>query len=305
VIFPWVAEQAAQYPITMQCRLLGVSRSSYYAWQTRQDRPPTARETRRRALTTAIVACFAAAKGRVGRRPMQQLLARDGMRCAPGTIHRIMTEQGLQAGRRRAGRRTTRRDPAARTAHIRNHCLDAAGHRCFVSHAPGTKAVGDITYLSTREGWHYLAVVLDLATRAVIGWALRPTLQTELVTAALTMAHQHGHLQPGAIFHSDRGSQYTSTAFQGVCADRGITQSMGAVGTCWDNAVAEAFFATLKSDLVAEGGTFATRREATAWVVTYIEGWYNRRRPHRHNQGRPPLVAWQEHHSRSLAVHPS
>jgi transposase InsO family protein len=258
---------------------------------------------RHRELTAAIVTRFQAAQGRVGRRPMQTLLAQDGIRCAPGTIHRIMTEQDLRAGRAKACRRTTRRDPAARTAHIRNHCQDAEGHRCFVSTVPGTKTVGDITYVPTKAGWQYLAVLLDMATRAVIGWALRPTLQTELVTAALTMASQHGHLADGAIFHSDRGSQYTSTAFQDVCAGLGVTQSMGAVGTCWDNAVAEAFFATLKGDLAAEVGMFATRADANAWVVTYIEGWYNRRRPHTHNRGCPPMVVWQQAQSPSSAVH--
>jgi transposase InsO family protein len=166
-------------------------------------------------------------------------------------------------------------------------------------------AVGDITYLPTRDGWQYLAVVLDLATRAVVGWALRPTLHTELAAAALMMAQQHGHLQTGAIFHSDRGSHSTSTAFQRICAELGVTQSMGAVGTCWDNAVAEAFFATLKSDLTAEVGTFATRREANAWVVQYIEGWYNRRRPHSSNRGRPPMLAWQAATSPPAAVHSS
>ncbi len=288
-----MAEQAETYPVTMMCRLLQLPRSSYYAWQERQAARPTPRATRHQALTAAIVSRFAAAKGRVGRRPMRTLLARDGIHCAPGTVHTIMAEQGLRAGRRKAYRRTTRPEPAARTAHIPNHCLDAQGHRCFVSTVPGTKTVGDITYLPTSDGWQYLAVVLDLATRAVLGWALRPTLQTELVSAALTMAHAHGYLRKEAIFHSDRGSQYTSTAFQDVCAGLGVTQSMGAVGTCWDNAVAESFFATLKSDLAAEVGTFATREEANAWVVTYIEGWYNRQRPHTITQGQPPLRALQ------------
>lgn len=288
-----MAKQAESYPVTMMCRLLELPRSSYYAWKDRQDRGPTPRETRHQALTEAIVERFEAANGRVGRRPMRTLLAQDGMPCAPGTVHRIMAEQGLRAGRTRAYRQTTVRDPAARTAHIQNHCLDADGNRCFVSLVPGTKTVGDITYLPTRDGWRYLAVVLDLATRAVIGWALRPTLHTELVSAALTMAHTHGHLHQEAIFHSDRGSQYTSTEFQDHCAGLGVTQSMGAVGTCWDNAVAESFFATLKSDLAAEVGVFTSRTEAHAWVVTYIEGWYNRRRPHTVTGGQPPLAALQ------------
>lgn len=231
-------------------------------------------------LTAAIVTRFAAAHERVGRQPMRQLLRQDGIPGAPGTVHRIMAEPGLVARRRRAWKRTTRRDPAARTAHMTNPCRDPAGRRSFTSDQPGTIAVGDITYLPTREGWLSLAIVLDLATRAVTGWALRPHLRTELVSAALTMAAQQQRLPGGAIFHRDRGTQYTSAAFQAQCAARGITQSMGATGGCWDNAVAESFFATLKSDLVA-------------WVVRYIEGWYNRRRPHSWNHGTAPLIAWQ------------
>jgi transposase InsO family protein len=245
-------------------------------------------------LTQAIVAKFAESGQRAGRRPIRQLLADDGIHCAAGTVHTIMAEQHLIARRKRAWKRTTVRDPAARTAHIPNHCLDTDQQRWFHSAQPGTKTVGDITYLPTREGWLYLAVVLDLATRAVIGWALRPTQHTELVTAALTMAQQHGHLHAHAIFHSDRGSQYTSQAFQEQCAKLAVVQSMGQTGVCWDNAVAESFFATLKSDLAAEVGTFATRAEARSWIVRYIEGWYNRRRPHSTNHGLPPMTAWEQ-----------
>lgn len=288
-----MAEQALLNPtglsITRMCEVLDVPRSSYYAWKTSQTRAPTAREQRHQALTTEIVARFQSCQGRIGRRPMHTLLARDGITCAPGTVHRIMAEQGLQANRFRAAKRTTRQDPAARTSQIANHCLTPDGKRDFSSTIPGTKTCGDITYLRTQEGWCYLAVVIDLATRAVIGWALRSSLETELVTAALRMARAHGHLRRGAIFHSDRGTQYTSSAFQQVCARLQVTQSMGMVGTCWDNAVAESFFATLKTDLAAEVGTFATREEATGWVATYIEGWYNRRRPHTITGGQPPM----------------
>lgn len=271
------------------CELLELPRSSYYAWTKRQHRPPTARQQRHQALTEAILDQFASCQGRVGRRLMRTLLAQGGIACAPGTVHRIMAEQGLQANRAKAAKRTTRQDPAARTIEIRNHCLDKDGGRDFASSIPGMKTCGDITYLRTQEGWCYLAVVIDLATRAVIGWALRASLQTELVTAALTMAHQLGYLRKAAIFHSDRGSQYTSTTFQAVCRQFQVTQSMGVVGMCWDNAVAESFFATLKTDLAAEVGTFRTREEATGWVATYIEGWYNRRRPHTVTAGRPPM----------------
>ena len=286
-----MAAEATTYPVTMMCRVLQLNRASYYRWKGRQTAAPTARTQRRQELTTAILARFAAAHERVGRRPMRHLLAQDGIPCSPGLVHRIMAEQGLVARRRRAWKRTTRQDPAARTAHITNRCRGVDGQRSFASEHPGIVTVGDITYLPTREGWLYLAVVVDLATRAVIGWALRPTLHTELVCAAVTMAHQQGQLRPAAIFHSDRGTQYTSHVFQQQCAELGITQSMGATGVCWDNAVAEAFFATLKCDLVAEEGTFATRQDARAWTVRYIEGWYNRRRPHSFNNGLPPLVA--------------
>jgi transposase InsO family protein len=290
-----VAEEATIYPVTMMCRVLHLNRASYYRWRARQTGPPTARQQRHQQVTAAILARFAAAHERIGRRPMRHLLAQDQIRCSPGLVHRIMAEQGLQARRRRAWKRTTRRDPAARTAHITNRCRDEHGQRSFHSDRPGAVTVGDITYLPTREGWLYLAVVLDLATRTVIGWAMRPTLHTEVAQAALAMAHQHGRLRSGAIFHSDRGTQYTSQAFQDHCADVRVTQSMGATGVCWDNAVAESFFATLKCDLVAEEGTFATRQAARAWVVRYIEGWYNRRRPHQFNNGVPPLVAWHQH----------
>lgn len=276
------------------CRLLEVSRSGYYRWRERQVTPPTPQVQRRQAIAAAVSAIFAETHGRVGRRPMRQVLAQRGISCSPGLVHRVMAEQGLQAQRCRAYKRTTLRDPAARTAHITNHCQTADGQRQFTSDRPGTFAVGDITYLRTREGWLYLAVVIDLATRAVVGWALRPHLRTDLPAAALDMAFAHRRIDPGAIFHSDRGSQYTAQAFQNHCAALGITQSMGATGVCWDNAVAESFFATLKADLLVEEGTFASHQTARHWVIRYIEGWYNRRRPHSWNNGRPPLDAWAQ-----------
>jgi transposase InsO family protein len=289
-----VAEEAATYPVTMMCAALGLNRASYYRWRVRQVAPPTARAQRHQALTTAIVSRFAATHGRVGRRPMRTLLAADGMSCSLGTVQAIMREQGLVARRRRAWKRTTVRDPAAATMHITNHCRDATGRRDFTSAQPGTRTVGDITSLPTREGWLYLAVVIDLATRAVIGWSLRPSLHTEGVQSALAMARQHGRLFPAAIFHSDRGSQYTSAAFQQQCTTLTVTQSMGATGVCWDNAVAESFFATLKSDLTSEVGPFTTRQEARSWIVRYIEGWYNRQRPHSSVGNVPPLIAWEQ-----------
>ena len=286
-----MAKEAATYPVTMMCEVLGLPRGSYYRWNAQRTAPPPPRVQRHADLTQAIIAKFAETNQRVGRRPMRHLLAADGIHCSAGTVHTIMAEQHLVARRKRAWKRTTVRDPAARTAHIHNHCLDGAHQRSFQSAVPGTKTVGDITYLPTQEGWLYLAVVIDLATRAVIGWALRPTQHTELIMAALSMARQHGYLAEGAIFHSDRGSQYTSHWFQDRCAELTVIQSMGATGVCWDNAVAESFFATLKSDLAAEVGTFPSRAAARSWIVRYIEGWYNRRRPHSVTDGLAPMVA--------------
>jgi putative transposase len=277
--------------VTFLCARLGVSRASFYRWVQARDRPPKPRAARRQRLTTAIVATFAETDGRAGRRPIKQLLAQQDLPCALGTVQTIMAEQHLTARRRRAWKRTTTTDPAARTAHIRNHCLDEQGRRCFASAEPGTRTVGDITVIPTDAGWLSLAVGLDLATRAVVGWAMKSQMPTELVIDALTMATTHQRLRPGAIFPSDRGTQYTADAFQTACTAHTVTQSLGTTGVCWDNAVAESFFATRKGDL-SGAGRFATHREARQWLVLWIEDWDNRRRPHRANNGQPPMTAW-------------
>lgn len=286
------------------CRRLKVSRAGFYRYLARQHRPPTLQQVRRAQVTQAVITTFAESKGRLGRRPMRQCLAEQQLPCSPGLVHRIMAEQGLHARRNRAWNRTTIADPAARVAHIPNHCRDAQGRRDFSSPIPGLRTVGDVTFIPTAHGWRYLAVVLDLATRAVIGWAIGPDHTTALVVRALTMAKAHGRLLPGAIFHSDRGSQYTAAAFQTACAELGVVQSLGATGVCWDNAVAEAFFATLKADLT-ELGAGPPAETLRQWLVLWIEGWDNRRRPHSFNQGRPPLMAWALHQSPSPPVSPS
>jgi transposase InsO family protein len=251
------------------------------------------RAARHQAIAEAIRDRHAASGGRLGRRPMQQLLReQDGITCALGTVHRIMAEQGLAARRHRRRRPTTRRDGAVPSA-IPDRLVDADGTRDFTSATPGTRTVGDLTYLPTDQGWTYLSTVLDLATRAVIGWSLQDAPTSAGAVAALAMARAQGRLADGAIFHSDHGTQYTSQAFGSCCAQLGVTQSMGRTGVCFDNAVAEAFFATLKGDL-GHGRRYASRAEARCEIVTYIEGWYNRQRPHSHNAGRPPLMAWDQ-----------
>jgi putative transposase len=288
-----IAELAASRQVRRTCQLLGVPASSYYAWRTRQHRPePTPRAARHQALTERIVALHAASNGMLGRRPMQQMLRdQDACGCSLGMVHRIMREQHLWARRHRRRVVTTRQDPAA-TA-IPNRYLAPDGARDFGSTEPGTRTVGDLTYIRTGEGWCYLYTVLDLATRAVVGWSLQDAPTSEGAVAALAMARASGRLAPAAIFHSDHGTQYTSTWVQVWCHEVGIRQSMGQTGVCWDNAVAESFFATLKGDLGHER-RYATRTEARCAVVAYIEGWYNRKRPHSWNNGRPPLTAWDQ-----------
>lgn len=289
-----IAEQAKARRISRTCQLLGVASSSYYAWCARQRRiAPMPRAARRRVITDRIVALHAASGGMLGRRPMQQLLRdREALPCSVGMVHRIMAEQGLWARRHRQRWSTTRRDPVAPPV-IPDRYRTPEGRRDFGSAQPGTRTVGDLTYLRTGQGWCYLFTVMDLATRAVVGWSLREAPTAEGAIAALAMARDRGRLAPEAMFHSDHGAQYTSTAFRAWCRQTGIQQSMGRTGVCWDNAVAESFFATLKGDLGRER-RYATRTEARCVVVGYIEGWYNRRRPHSWNHGRPPLIAWNQ-----------
>jgi transposase InsO family protein len=285
----FIAEYAPTCPVTRLTRLLGVAPSSYYAWKRRQARPtPTPRAARRAEITRSITMLHAAHHGYPGRRPMQQLLRTVyGQHCSLGLVHAIMTEQGLAARRHR---RRAHRARTARPANIPNLCRFPDGRPDFTSDRPGAKTVGDLTYIRTTRGWVYLFTVLDLATRAVIGWALAATATTDQAIAALAMAHTHGVLAEAAIFHSDHGPQYTATAFAAWCAAAGVRQSMGETGVCWDNAVAESFYATLKGDL--GGIRFVDLADARRQIVPYIEGWYNRQRPHSWNQGDPPLMAW-------------
>lgn len=288
-----IAEQASSHPVAFMCRTLGVSRSGYYRWHRAHTQPPTARTRRHAEIAAAVQDLFTESHGRVGRRPMRTLLAQRGLPCSPGLVHRVMAELGLQAARHRAWRPTTRPDPHAATGHITNLCLDATGQRDFSSPTPGIRLVGDITVIPTAQGWVHLAVVLDLATRAVVGWACRPHMRTELVLAAMRMAEERGWVAPGAILHTDHGTQYTAAPFQAWCRQHQVRQSMGQTGVCWDNAVAESFFATLKADLRMEG-RLLTQQEAQPRLFLYIEGWYNRRRPHTYNAGHTPQQALEQ-----------
>lgn len=271
------------------CRKLEVARASYYRWT--KPKQPTPTQLRNEVLTREVKRTFQETRGMAGRDQLATILRQEGCPVAVSTVGSIMRKEGLRAVRMRAWKITTVTDPKARTAHIRNHMVDADGNRDFSSHVPGTRLVGDITYLHTGSGWMYLATVIDLANRMVVGWSMAAHMRTELVIDALVMARDHGYLHAdGAVFHSDRGAQYTSNEFQKWCAGNNVTQSMGEVGVCWDNAVAESFFSHLKTEMYHHH-SFENHMGARTAVMEYIESWWNRRRPHSNNLGLPPVRA--------------
>lgn len=277
------------------CRVLRVSRASFYRWVARRHAGPTPRQIQHQVLVAAVKAKVKETKGMAGRKPLTRLLRADGVIVSESTVGAIMRDHSLQAKRLRAFTRTTVTDPQASTAHICNHMLDGDGKRDFSSTVPGRRLCGDITYLRTGQGWLYLATVIDLCTGMVIGWSIAEHMRTSLVIGAMAMARDHGYLPAGeVIFHSDRGSQYTSAQFQAWCAGNNVTQSMGEVGVCWDNAVAENFFSHLKTEFYHHE-RFETRLAARTAVMGYIEVWYNRQRPNARAGYNAPAVAWAQH----------
>lgn len=287
------AEASPQVPITRLCSLLGLSRSSHYRWRAQADRLPTSFQQGRQDLVLCLVLLFLAHRQRPGRRPMQRLLEEQGYRASLGRIDRIMRELGLQARRGRKRRLQPPSGPsAALTAHITNRCRTESGERDFTSTHPGVHTVGDMTQLPAAEGPLHVAVVIDLCTRLVLGVATSMVQDTALTSRALTIAREHHRLAPAATFHSDRGPQYTSHFFQAHCVALGVTQSMGTTGVCWDNAVAESFFASLKADFRSEFQRTAPVAEVQVWLDHWIDDWYNERRPHTTNGGETPRTVW-------------
>lgn len=286
-------EASPRVPITRCCVLLGLARSRFYRWRARLGQLPSPQAQDRALLAALIVLLFQIHHERPGRRPMQHLLAGHGYHASLGRIDRLMRDLGLQARRGRKYRQRRRPGPSpALTAHITNRCQDADGQHDFTSTVPGAKTVGDITQLPTGDGPRYLATVVDLSSRRVLGWAIAPTQDTALTMQALTDARARELLAAEAVFHSDRGTQYTSHPFQDHCRTLTVSQSMGATGVCYDNAVAEAFFAALKGDLASELGATTPATVVRDWIEHWITDWYNDRRPHTANGGLPPTTAW-------------
>ena len=251
------------------CRALRVSPSGYYAWRGRQE---SRRSREDRALLAQITEVFDRSKGRYGSPRVHRALRDRGARCSRKRIARLMRQHGLQA--RRAQRSATTTD-SAHARPVAENVLD----RQFEADVPNARWATDVTYVWTREGWLYLAVVLDLFSRRVVGWSMRETLHRALVIDALEMALAARRPVAGLLCHSDRGSQYASGEYQQVLERSGCTCSMSRRGNCWDNAVVESFFATLKCELV-HGERFETRAEARQALFAFIEVWYNRERLH-------------------------
>jgi len=287
-----IEAEKATYPIAWMCRLLGVPRSSFYAWR-RQVASETATAARRRQLGEHVARVFTAGRGVYGCRRVCAQLNREGHPCSVGLVADLMRELGLAAVQPRAYKRTTvaGEHPVS--------CPDLIG-RDFTADAPGRRLVGDITYLRTGQGWLYLATVIDLATRMVVGWQTAEHMRTSLVTDALAAAIDRGHVGPDAIFHSDRGCQYTSAEFALFCKDNHVQTSVGRTGVCWDNAAAESFFAALKNECYHRRH-FPTRARARFAVADYIEVFYNRQRLHSTLGYRTPAEALTDHHRRAAA----
>jgi putative transposase len=257
----FIAAEKAVYPVALLCRVLGVVRSSFYAWLEAEE----AREARTRAddaLAHEITVIHLASKGAYGVPRVHAELRRLGRAVNRKRVERVMRERRIAGITRRRHRSLTRPDKQARPA------PDLIG-RDFTAARPGTRLVGDITYLPTLEGWLYLACWLDLATREVVGYAMADHHRAELVVDALRMAHGRGGLHPGCITHSDRGSEYTSAEFLAEIRTLGLRQSTGRTGSCFDNAAAESFWAVLKEEI----GTriWPDRATARADVFAFIE----------------------------------
>lgn len=258
------------YPVAKMCEWLGVSRSGFYEWR---DRPASATASRREKLAAAIKEIFTTHRGRYGHRRIWVELARQGWRASKRLVRQLMRDQDLVPVQPKPYRRTTIPDADAAAA------TPDLVKRDFTADAPGRKLFGDISYIRTWEGWLYIASVIDAHTKAVIGWAMADHMRTDLICDALHMAARNYPINKDAIFHSDRGVQYMSQQFQEVLEHYQIRPSVGRTGICWDNALAESFWAALKNELVYQK-VYPTRRKAYADIANYIELYYNRQRLH-------------------------
>ena len=265
--------------VSRMCQLLEVSRSGYYEWL---SRPPRAQVEADQHVETQVKHYFAQGRGTYGTRRIKYLLAPEGIQVSRRRIGRVLAQAGLRCNTQRRFKAPTASGQAQTVAPNQLN-------REFTGPAPDTIYVGDITSLPTGEGWLYLAVVLDLCSRAVVGWSMADHRRAELVNQALAMAIGQRHPAAGLIMHTDRGSQYGADSYRQLLTQHGLQPSMSRKGNCWDNAVAESFFHTLKTEVIYLED-LGTREQAQTAVFEYIEVFYNRQRCHSANGYLAPLA---------------
>lgn len=267
--YKYIREHHQEFSVKRMCKLLGVTRSGYYAWQPEKAGP---RELENRVLVEQIRVEYKLSRQTYGSPRIWARLVRQGVSCGRHRVARLMRQEGLHPPKRHKRYPvTTQRQPGVIPAPNRLN-------QDFSATTANTKWVSDFTYIDTAEGWLYLAIILDLFSRKVVGWAMLEHMDTALVETALHMALRTRQPNAPLLHHSDQGSQYTSAAYQSSLTDCNIQPSMSRVGNCYDNAVAESFFGTLKAECVTS--QFATQAQARTTIFEYIEVWYNRQRLH-------------------------
>lgn len=270
----------AEFAVSLMCRWLGILRASYYSWCSHRE-SRDAKERRYQELLEKIKQLYKQSKDTYGSRRITEDL-RDGGECVSrNKVAEIMRQANLKGLPKRRWKTTT----------DSNHALPVSPNllvREFDVDAPDKVWVGDITYIRMGENWNYLATVIDLFNRQIVGWALEDHMRADLVIKAFEMAKRQRDIKPGLIFHSDRGSQYASVAFRKVLEGCGVVQSMSRKGNCWDNAVAESFFATIKRELL-DREIWKDKQTLRSAVFEYIEVFYNRKRRHSKNGGLSPV----------------
>jgi putative transposase len=272
VRYACIEQHQGEFPVMLMCRVLEVTRSGFYAWRTRE---PSARARQDQRLRIEVRVIHRQTSGRYGSPRIHQELRARGERVSRKRVARLMLVEGLRGKKKRRFRVTTNSD---HTYPIAPNLLD---RKFAVEDVPGPDRVwvSDITYVPTREGWLYLAVVLDLASRLVVGWSMGETLETSLAVGALQAALDQRRPAPGLLHHSDRGVQYASNEYRALLEEQEAVASMSRKGNCWDNAVAESFFATVEIELI-EDADWQTRNEARSAIFQFMELWYNRHRRH-------------------------
>ena len=288
-MYELIEREKANFPISRMCVWSEVSRSGFYEWL---KAPTSATALHRFWLAVQVKKIFNDSHGRYGHRRVHEGLTRKGIDVGLELVRRLMADLALVACQPRPWRVTTIPGEGAGPVDLVK--------RDFTSPAPGHRFVGDITYIHTWEGWLYLSTVIDLCTKEVVGWAMADHMRTSLVCDSLTMAASHRTFCDGAVFHTDRGCQYTSAELAAHLEESNMVGSMGRTGVCWDNALAESFFASLKKELVHRT-VYTTRKKAYDSVAEYIEIFYNRQRYHSGLGYLTPLEAYEQYQTPEAA----